>query len=137
MLPGTWDFKLKWMPYGDPLNFKALYCVGADKKSEGVDYFETYSTVISWSTLRLALTLILSNGCHTKQVDCTNDFYQVDLKETFFIEAPRGHHFKEGKEKVMKLIKGLYWIKQAPRIFFEKLRDGLLKQGFVQSEMDK
>ena len=62
MLPGTWDFKIKWLPDGSPLKFKALYCVRGDKKSEGVDYFETYAPVFSWSTVHLDLNTIPSNG---------------------------------------------------------------------------
>ena len=37
---------------------------------------------------------------------------------------------------VLKLIKSLYGLRQAPRTFFEKLRDGLLEQGYTQSEID-
>ena len=36
------------------------------KKTEGVDYFETYAPVVIWSTVRLSLTLILLNGWNTK-----------------------------------------------------------------------
>jgi hypothetical protein len=30
----------------------------------------------------------------------------------------------------------LYGLKQAPHTFYEKLRDGLLEQGFTESEID-
>jgi hypothetical protein len=33
--------------------------------------------VVQWSTVRLALTMILSNGWKTKQVDYTNTFAQA------------------------------------------------------------
>ena len=59
MLHVTSDFNLKRLPNGSPLKFKSLYFVRGVKKSEGVDYFETYAPVVIWSTIHLALTMIL------------------------------------------------------------------------------
>ena len=43
---------------------------------------------------------------------------------------------KSGSNKVLKLLKSLYRLRQAPRTFFEKLREGLLVHGYIQSEID-
>ena len=43
---------------------------------------------------------------------------------------------KSGSNKVLKLLKSLYGLRQAPRTFFEKLREGLLVHGYIQSEID-
>ena len=115
VLPGTWELKLKPLPDGSPLKFKAWYSVRGNKQTEGVDYFEAYAQVIRWSTVRLALTLILSNGRHTKQVEYTNEFSHEELKGKVFIEPSKGVFFKYGNDKVLKLIKSLYGLKQAPR----------------------
>ena len=63
--------------------------------------------------------MILLNGWHTKQVDYTTEFSQIDLKLKVLIECPRGLCFKDSKDKVMKLINILYSFKQASRKFFE------------------
>ena len=62
VLYGTWYFKLKQLPDGSPLKFKARYCDLCYKQTEGMDYFETCAPVFRWSTVRLALTFILLNG---------------------------------------------------------------------------
>ena len=90
VLPGKWLFNHKRQMDGYTLKFKARYCVRGDKKTEGVDYFEEYAPVISWSTVLLALTLIFPNGSHTKQVYCTNAFSQSYPIEQVFIEPPIG-----------------------------------------------
>ncbi len=41
-----------------------------------------------------------------------------------------------GKDKVLHLQKRLYGLCQAPRTFFEKLKEGLLEHGWLQSEID-
>ena len=136
ILGGTWAFKLKRLPDGSPLKFKARYCVRGDLQREGVDFFDTYAPVVQWSTIRMLLTLTLSKGWTTKQVDYTNAFAQATLKETVFIEPPKGFSRKDGLDLVLKLIKSLYGLRQAPKTFFEKLHDGLLERGFRQSELD-
>ena len=66
ILKSIWVFKLKRLPDGTALKYKARFCVRGDLQTEGVDYFETYAPVVQWSTIRLLLTLILSNGWATK-----------------------------------------------------------------------
>ena len=137
VLPGTWAFKLKRLPDGTPLKFKARYCVRGDLQKEGIDYFDTYAPVVQWSTIRMVLSLILHNGWTTKQVDYTNAFAQADLEETVYIDQPRGFSGVTDKAtKVLHLLKSLYGLKQAPRTFYQKLRTGLEERGFTCSQID-
>jgi hypothetical protein len=69
-------------------------------------------------------------------VDYTNSFAQSETKETVYIEPLKLVGPKSGKDLVLLLLKSLYGRKQAPRTFYEKLRDGLLERGFTQSEID-
>ena len=137
ILPGTWAFKLKRLPDGSPLKYKARYCVRGDKQVAGVDYFETYAPVVQWSTIRLVLTMVLANGWVTRQVDYTNAFAQAELGEEVYIEPPKGFQRKDKRDLVLKLLKSLYGLRQAPRTFFDKLSSGLLERGFIQSNLDQ
>jgi hypothetical protein len=136
VLKGTWVFKLKRLPDGSPSRFKARYCARGDLQQEGVDFFDTYAPVVQWSTIRLLLTTVLTEGWATRQVDYTNAFAQADLREEVYLECPKMFAPKSGKDLVLKLIKSLYGLRQAPRTFFEKLRDGLLERGYTQSIHD-
>jgi hypothetical protein len=135
-LKGTWAFKLKRFPDGTPHKFKARYCVRGDLQTEGVYYFDTYAPVVQWSTVRILLSLILSNGWTTKKVDYTNAFAQAEIQEEVYIEPPKGFENRDKLDKVLHLLKSLYGLKQAPKTFFEKLRAGLLERGFQQSDHD-
>lgn len=136
VLKGTWVFKLKIFPDGSPLKFKARYCVRGDLQKEGVDCFKTYAPVVQWSTVQTLLTLILANDWVTKQVDYTNAFAQAKLNEHVYIKAPAGFDNSDKQPKVLRLIKSLYGLRQAPCTFFEKLKAGLLERGFIQSNHD-
>ena len=132
VLEDKWSFNLKRLPDGIPLKYKALYCVHGDLQIAGFYYLGTYSPVVQWSTICLALTMIISNNWHTKQVDYTNSSSQEYLKEEFYIDPPRCFGGSDGISKVLRLITSLYGIRKAPRTFFDKLRDGLIGRLFVQ-----
>ena len=57
VLPSTWAFKLKRFPDGTVKKFKGRFCARGDKQIEGIDFFETYSPVVQWTTIRLMLIL--------------------------------------------------------------------------------
>jgi len=78
-------FKLKILPDGTPSKFKSRCCVRGDIQKEEVDFFETYAPVVSWSTIRIFLTLVLQEGWSTSQVDYDNDKAQAEFKETVFM----------------------------------------------------
>ena len=103
---------------------------------EGIDFFETYAPVVQWSTIRLLLSTVLTEGWVTRQVDYTNAFAQAELKEDVYVECPRLFGPASGKDKVLHLRKSLYGLRQAPRTFFEKLKAGLQERGWIQSEID-
>ena len=104
---------------------------------EGVDYFDTYAPVVSWTTVRLMFTLSIILGLKMKKVDYANAFVHTNLKETVYVEFPKD--FEQDAQEhnvVLKLNKSLYGLKQAPLAWFEKLCDGLKTQGFCQSTME-
>ena len=103
---------------------------------ERVDFFDTYAPVVQWSTIRLLLSTVLTEGWATRQVDYTNAFAQAELNEEVYLEFPKMFGPKSKANVVLKLIKSLYGLRQAPRTFFEKLRDGLLERGYIQSVND-
>jgi hypothetical protein len=58
VLPGTWAFRCKRFPDGSVRKLKARFCVRGDKQVEGVDFFDTYATVVNWQTVRLMLVCL-------------------------------------------------------------------------------
>ena len=89
VLKSTWAFKLKRLPDGTPYRFKARFCARGDLQREGVDFFDTYAPVVQWSTIRLLLSTVLTEGWATRHVDYTNAFAQANLKEEVYLEFPK------------------------------------------------
>jgi hypothetical protein len=79
---------------------------------------------------------VLTEGWNTQQVDNTNAFAQSKIHEEIYVEYSKFFESKTGEDCVLKLKKSLYGLRQALRTFFEKLKQGLLEQKWVQSQID-
>jgi hypothetical protein len=60
ILPSTWTFRKKHHPDGTIKKLKARFCARGDKQIQGIDYFESYAPVVSWSTVCLMLNLSIT-----------------------------------------------------------------------------
>jgi hypothetical protein len=69
-------------------------------------------------------------------MDVKSVFLNGIINELVFVEQPPG--FKDDKKPnhVYKLKKALYDLKQAPRAWYERLRDFLLSKGFKMGKVD-
>lgn len=90
VLPSTWDFKCKRFPEGSVKKFKGRFCARGDKQEKGVNYFETYSPVVQWITIRFMFVLDCLLRLVSKQGDVTCAFLHAFLPETehVFLEMP-------------------------------------------------
>ena len=90
VLQSTWAFKNKRYPDGALKKYKTRFCVRGDQQIEGVNFFDTYASVVAWITVGILLVLSLVLNLHTQQVDYTNTFYQAPLDQTGYVELPQG-----------------------------------------------
>ena len=75
----------------------------------------------------------------SQSIDFTNAFAKADIPsgEPVFIELPRDFKSYGGQHDVVfKLNKNLYGQAEAARLWYEKLRNGLLERGFVMSKVN-
>jgi hypothetical protein len=140
VLPSTWVLRAKRYPDGRLRKHKARFCVRGDRQVEGIDYTEKYSPVVSWSTVRMLMSLGLSRDLCSKQVDFSNAFVQAKLRddEHIYVATPKGFgsEGEDGTEMVLKLNRSLYGLVQAPLYWGNHLKDALEKEGLKQSVSD-
>ena len=108
VLGPTWVFRCKLYPYGLVRKLKARFCVRGDQQIEGVDFFETFSPVVSWTTIRLLLILSIHLNLSIMQVDYTSAFLHAALNDEIYIEMSRGYKVPG---KVLKLNRSLYGLR--------------------------
>ena len=135
ILPGTWVFRIKRTPDGEIAKYKARYCVRGDLE-EGEP--ETFAPVVAWSSVRLFLILSLTLNWDTCSIDFSSAFVQAMLQDPVWIHMPRGFTSgtANGSKRCLRLVKSLYGLSVAPRLWFEHVLKAFTSQGFKQSQND-
>jgi hypothetical protein len=92
IIGSTWVLKRKRYPDGSVRKLKARLCARGDQQVHGVDYFDTYAPVVSWTTVRTLLTMSCLLGLETQQVDYTLAFCQAVLDDPIYcmLKCPSG-----------------------------------------------
>ncbi|RVX00154.1 Retrovirus-related Pol polyprotein from transposon RE1 [Vitis vinifera] len=82
-----------------------------------IDYEETFAPVAKLNTIRFYyLWLQTLTGLH--QLDVKNAFLNGDLAEEVYMEIPPGFETQTTRNKVCKLRRSLYGLKQSPRAWY-------------------
>lgn len=127
-------YKVKRKADGSIDKFKARLVVRGFTQQYGVNYDETFSPVVRFTSLRLVLAICCQYELVKKQFDVKTAFLYGNLDENIYMEQPTG--YSDGSTKVCKLQKSLYGLKQAPRCWNKRFKDFLQKFTFKSCDSD-
>ena len=104
------------------------------KQREGVDLSETFAPTVSSSCVRLLSAIACECDLNLCHFGVDQAFVQSDLEEDVFLRLSRG--CGDLSEKVVRLNKCLYGLKQALRTWHAHLTTCLRRVGFEQCMTD-
>lgn len=133
-ITSRWVYDVKRNADNKVILYKARLTAHGYKQIEGVDYHETFSAVAQMKSFRTILALSQLLDWRMTQIDISNAFLHGKLEEEIYMQHPPGYSGPPGT--CLRLKKGLYGLKQASRIYNEKLISTLKKMGFKQLKSD-
>ena len=118
---------IKQGPQGEVQSYRVRIVAGGHRQVEGVNYMETFLAAAKMPIVHVVLANAAHQNWEIEHVDVKSAYLNVLLKEVIYMKAPRGM-LKLGQEgKVLRLMKGLYGLKQAGRGWYMEMLKVFLK----------
>ena len=131
-----WVFKKKYDQNGVLTRHKARLVANGSKQQYGIDYEETFAPVVKFITLRLLLALCAFYDWECDHIDFDTAFLNGILQEIVYMFQPPGFVSKAFPNRVLRLIKTIYGLKQSPCEWYRALHAYLVSQGFQRLDTD-
>nr|GEU48422.1 retrovirus-related Pol polyprotein from transposon TNT 1-94 [Tanacetum cinerariifolium]GEU52481.1 retrovirus-related Pol polyprotein from transposon TNT 1-94 [Tanacetum cinerariifolium] len=103
------------------------------RQEEGIDFKETFALVARMEAIRIFLAYA---SFTVFQMDVQTAFLHGTLKEDVYVCQPEGFIDADHPSHAFKLKKALYWLKQAPRAWYDELSMFLLQNHFFKGTID-
>jgi hypothetical protein len=104
---------------------------------EGLDFGKTFAPVARLEAIRFLLAFAASKGFKLYQMDVKSAFLNGVIQEEVYVRQPLGFENPKYPDRVYKLSKALYELKQAPHAWYARFMMFWLEHGYVIGSVDK
>jgi hypothetical protein len=123
-VPLMWVFTYKFDEDGYLLKYKARLVVRGDLQEQ---YGDTYAATLAARLFRALMALACAFNLKAMQYDVPNAFLNALLDRTLYVSTPDGFQDKYGP--ILHLLRALYGLKEAPRLWALHFQASLRKLG--------
>ncbi|GJW50470.1 retrotransposon protein, putative, ty1-copia subclass [Tanacetum coccineum] len=128
-----WLFKKKTDMDGAVHTYKARLVAKGYTQTPGIDYEETFSPVADIRAIRILIAIAAFYDYEIWQMDVKTAFLNGYLSEEVYMEQPEGFVNPKYPNRVCKLKRSIYGLKQASRQWNKRFDDEIKKFGFTQN----
>nr|GEX67606.1 hypothetical protein [Tanacetum cinerariifolium] len=131
--PDKWLFKKKTDMDGNVHIYKARLVAKGFTQTPGIDYEETFSPVVDIRAIRILIAIAAYYDYEIWQMDVKTAFPNRYLNEEVYKEQPDGFVNSKYPNRVCKLKRSIYGLKQASRQWNKRFDDEIKRFGFTQN----
>lgn len=131
-----WVLKVKKDSSGNVIKHKTRLVAKGYAQRHGVDFDEVFVPVARMETVRLLLALEAHGGWQVHHMDVKSAFLNGDLEEEVYVQQPPRYICDGEEQKVLRLRKAFYGLRQAPRAWNAKLDTSLVSLGFTRCPLE-
>ena len=132
-----WTFKVKRTKDGLLERFKARLVAQGFSQRQGIDFHETFAPVAKLDSIRILLAQATIHDWEIHHLDVKTAFLYGSLEEEVYMRVPEGGIPDcDTAGKVCHLLKSIYGLKQASRVWYQELDKKLTSIGFCRTYMD-
>lgn len=136
ILTNRWVFKAKVVQDSEIKKYKARLVARGNTQEWGIDYEEVFAPVAKYETIRTLLAASANEEMHVHQMDVISTYVQGELNDEIYMEQPEMFVKRGHEEKVCKLLKPLYRLKQSGREWYRKLDSYIMEIGGKRTSAD-
>ena len=119
---------------GEIVRYKARLVAQGFSQRLGIDFEETYSLVLDATTFRYLISLVAQESLNFHLMDVVTTYLYGSLENVIYMKLPEGFTFpikaNSKEDYSIKLNKSLYGLKQSGRMWYNRLSEYLLKEGY-------
>ena len=135
----NWVFVRKRNENNDIIRYKVRLVAQGFSQRPGIDYEETYSHVMNAITFRFLISLAVFEELDMRLMDVITTYLYESIDNDIHLKIPEGFKLPEvvnTKPRSMfsiKLQRSLYGLKQSEHMWYNRLSEYLLKEGYVNN----
>jgi hypothetical protein len=129
-------FSLKKNEDGSIKRYKSRWVARGYTQQHGVDYFDTTSPVVKLASLKVVLSEAAIEDFEILQMDVTTAFLNPPIKEEVYMKQLPDFLDKQFPDKVWRLRKCIYGLKQSSRAWYADCSTKLKSLGFLPTVSD-
>lgn len=129
-------YMIKTGQNGENERYKARLVARGFQQRKEIDYQEVFAPVVRYETVRILLAIVAIEDMEIIQFDVKTAYLYGKIDADIYMRQPVGYKDTERPNKVCKLKRALYELKQAGRCWNRKFVNLLRSLGFKQCEAD-
>jgi hypothetical protein len=131
-----WVFRNKQDEHGVVTRNKARLVAKGYAQVASLEFEETFAPVARLESIRILLAYAAHHSFKLFQMDVKSAFLNGPIKEEVYVEQPPSFEDDRYLDHVYKISKALHGLKQAPRAWYECLRNFLISNAFKVEKAD-